>query len=262
MDKDKDLTRMKKRLARVVPESEDARLREFATDIAIGESLGAWEKTIHLIRNQVGDEILRWTTEGAIGNYEIWQMLMSKWTAVNLPDYQEIYNYGYFISLSGEKFNLSTMALELPTYYADIFISYKRSESSAFALLMESRIKQDTDSTPFLDKELDAGDKWHAKLEEKIAACEIFICLLAPGTLISSQVRREIDLAIAEYEKKRCQIIPVWHKGYDKNKSGMLDKISDKFQAIVVKEESTAGYDFAVSEISYRLKYSVSSHID
>ena len=249
MNNNGKFSRLKMRLAREVPEDENLRLREFATDIAFGNKLGAWSESIFILIDQGEDKILRWGADRAIRDRELWQMLNSKWTTVNLPNYEGICKYGYFIPQPDNKFDLSTIALELPSLYADVFISYKRSESSAFALLVESRIRQETDSIPFLDKELDAGYKWHSKLREKIADCEIFICLLAPNTLLSSQVRKEIGWAFEDYKNKKCQIIPVWHKGYDKNKTGKLDLISDDIQAIVVKEESAAGYDFAVSEI-------------
>jgi hypothetical protein len=77
-----------------------------------------------------------------------------------------------------------------------IFISYRRAESSALALLIVARLKEHGLAS-FLDvhpdnEGLNAGDNWHAELESHVASNDNFIVLIGPKTLESKYVRQEI----------------------------------------------------------------------
>ena len=240
----------------IPPEGRVARIHEFATDMAIGFDEGAWPSgDIHLEPSGEGATILY------VNNDEFGELknLARKWSNGAMPSSDAMSSFGYFVSGEGYRKSLSEKALRLadePASLLNVFISYKRDRSSEFALLLDSRIKYQTNATPFVDYNLKPGDEWHAKLEEKIANSDAFICLLAPGSLCSKYVRKEIDWALEDHENKNRLIIPVWHKEYDRDKSGDLDKISDRFQAVEVPVESAKNYNSAVDEVLNRLGYS------
>lgn len=136
---------------------------------------------------------------------------------------------------------------------AHLFISYKRSESSAFALLMEDRLAQ-AGLSPFLDKQLQAGADWQLELEEKIAHSDYFILILSKNTLESLVTQREIAWAI-DYQKP---IIPVWHNGFVFKAEGWPDIPAEISQALAnthtirVIEENPLTYDTALRELLHR----------
>src|SRR5262249_51031093 len=97
--------------------------------------------------------------------------------------------------------------LEQPAAPPSVFISYKRDQSSALALLIEARLRLAGNPNPFVDKNLTPGDEWHRKLEQTIKSCEYFISLIGPKTLESSMVIEEISWA----KSARCKVISIWH---------------------------------------------------
>ena len=109
-----------------------------------------------------------------------------------------------------EELTQSAIALIDETEPYNVFISYKRSESSALALLVLARLKEH-DLIPFVDMALEAGGNWHADLEDRIRACDYFIVLLGENTLSSPMTVKEIGWAL---DAKRT-IIPIWHSGFD-----------------------------------------------
>lgn len=240
-----------------VPEGRVARLHEFATDLAIGFDAGMWDSEIVTIRDR--GVVVDWRFGSTDRNVGYVSNVLNKWGRHNLPDFDAMCSVGYFIQHSKDTFTLSDKTLLLadePPALLNVFISYRRNSSSEFALLLDSRIKHETNATPFVDHNLNPGDEWHAKLEEKIANSGAFICLIAPGTLCSPFVQKEIDWALNDYEEKNRLIIPVWHKSYVSEDNSKCDKISVRFEAVRVLEESAKSYDSAVDEVLNRLGYS------
>src|SRR5581483_11647913 len=100
----------------------------------------------------------------------------------------------------------------------------------------------------------------HARLKTKIIECDYFIPLLAPNTLNSESVRKEIQWA---YEaQKAC--IPVWHSGFSVEahlnmNQGLEEAVKRYLQAknacIVEGKEKAAIYDQAISNIINQLGY-------
>ena len=255
-DKEK-FPRLVERLLRTVPHNRVERIHEFVTDLAIGFDEGAWDASIYCNRYQ--SEIFKWRVNGANKNQVIQDMLDSKWPKNLLPDIDALCSLNYLEVLPEGEFSLSGRALHLadaPTTIQNVFISYKRDKSSEFALLFDSRINYETNATPFVDHNLKPGEEWHAKLKEKIANSDAFICLLAPGTLCSPFVQKEINWALTERENNNRLIVPVWHKGYVSKPNSKCDKISVKFQAVEVLTESAKYYNSAVDEVLNRLGYS------
>ena len=121
-----------------------------------------------------------------------------------------------------------------------IFISYCRSESTAFAILLSDRLKAKK-IVPFLDKQSDEEDQgnalkpgnvWRAELKTAIEKREHFVVLIAPSTLSSEAVCQEIEWALASSRK----IIPIWHRGFDpKDKAHFPDTLSQSIRGIVTE---------------------------
>ena len=135
----------------------------------------------------------------------------------------------------------------------NIFISYRRLDSSALALLVLARLKEHS-LVPFVDMALQAGGNWHADLEERIESCDYFIILLGKDTLSSTMTVKEIQWAI-QYKKT---IIPLWHSGFNLNdeKWAKIDgDVNDAIQqtnAIIVQGESAKEYNSAIVELLNR----------
>ncbi len=168
--------------------------------------------------------------------------------------------------------HLSTKAYDLleDVEPYDVFISYKRSESSALALLVLARLKEHS-LVPFVDMALEAGGNWHADLEKRIKDCDYFIVLLGEKTLSSDMTVKEICWA----SESNRTIIPVWHNKFGRSEDFDLKakiyeyapKWEDKFvvekedlvieifqqtNAIIVHDESASGYNTAIVELLNR----------
>ncbi|KAA0254442.1 MAG: TIR domain-containing protein, partial [Chloroflexi bacterium] len=65
---------------------------------------------------------------------------------------------------------------EEPTH-SKVFISYRRSESSAFALLLKTSLQKEGIDA-FIDvQNLIPGEQWDAALQREIASNDAFVCL-------------------------------------------------------------------------------------
>jgi hypothetical protein len=74
--------------------------------------------------------------------------------------------------------------------------------------------------------------------------------LIAPGSLESPYVRRELEWALAS---QGIHVIPIWHQGYAGDGS-YPEGLSSK-NAIRVKEESAEEYELAMIKLLNRLGY-------
>jgi hypothetical protein len=139
--------------------------------------------------------------------------------------------------------------LEKPIKPPTIFISYRRKESSTFALLIEARLRLLGVDTVFIDKNINAGEEWHRELKERISQSQNFICLIGPTTLASEMVTKEIEWAI----EAGSRIIAIWHNGFtltDSSPQTLRDR-----QDIRVANESARDYETAISELLNSLGY-------
>ena len=168
MDELKDFPRLRERLHKNPPEGRGARIHEFATDLAIGYEEGVWDSRLFFVK--LGGRVAHWSLVGADQHPDLLEALQLKWTEDLLPDFDAMYSVGYFVQLSEKDCILSERTLRLadaPASLLNVFISYKRDKSSAFALLLDSRIRYETNATPFVDFNLLPGDEWHAKLGKR-----------------------------------------------------------------------------------------------
>lgn len=192
---------------------------------------------------------------GNLGYY-----LLIRWTT-KYPSFNLLNTSGFLtLSEKSSKFLLSKDAFNLleEVNQVDIFISYKRSESSAFALLIEDRLKQ-YGLEPFLDKQLQAGDDWQAELKQNIQQSDYLIILLGQKTLESEVTVKEIQWAL----DADVTLIPIWHNKFE-YKSGAWDSIPVKVDkalsnthTIRVIEENPLTYDTALRELLNRFGISV-----
>lgn len=135
---------------------------------------------------------------------------------------------------------------------ATSFISYRRRESSAFALLVLARLKAQGIQA-FVDMSIEAGADWEQTIREQIDRCDVFVMLIAPDTFNSPVIVRELQYAI----QKGRTIIPVSHNGFDfyQHVSELPEDLRNFLttkNAIRVVEESAREYNAAVEELLNR----------
>ncbi len=237
-------TFLKTVLARELPQNPMARIKTLAKELAEGAAQDVWPLAIYLFRG------------GLITNQtELITYLEQRWNNV-YPGLGLLLVNGYLEYDPSAKdtvlISRAAFALMTEAEPANIFISYRRKESSAFALLVLARLKM-AGMNPFLDLALEPGEDWEQGLKERIKQHQYVIVLLGPSTLESEVCRQEIKWGI-EYGLK---IIPIWHNGFI-YRSGewdvalSIDRALSKTHTIRVIEESALGYNNAVIELLNR----------
>ncbi len=231
-----------------IPRNYGKLVKLLALEFAQGIHLNLWRPEIILVRqnepHRPDQAILRQFIE------ERWKdSIDSTFTIVLLA-------HGYIAATQYEtRYRVTEKAMDLLEYPDphDVFISYRRLDSSALALLVLARLKEHS-LVPFCDMALEAGGNWHADLEDRIRDCDYFIILLGKDTLSSPMTVKEIQWAL-EYEKT---VIPVWHSGFDIDSdqwNHVPSKVIDAIQqtnAIIVQDESASGYNSAIVELLNR----------
>lgn len=243
---------------RDIPAHPMARIKTFARELAEGAIYGLWN--IHfnyyavIADNPDMDDTGR--GENAIHTYTL-----ARWgDTVNAPNIDLMMRLNYLESMGADGYSSSvTIAREAFDLLSDvdaltIFISYKRSESSAFALLLHDRLGV-AGLNPFVDMQLKAGLNWQNQLRSHIKEADYFIALLGKETLHSSEIIKEVEWAIAS----DIPIIPIWHKGFSYRKSDwsfiLPDSVDEAFKevhTIRVIEENPLMYDMAIRELLNR----------
>jgi hypothetical protein len=227
------------------------RAHAFAYDLAYGVAQGFWDVQFQLKR--MGDRTIWhiYAENTWDGRDPANALLGDKWNN-NPPSPSLLSALGYLDSFGGELYSLSEKALSLleaPPHPPDVFISYKRDQSSAFALLIEARLKIAGNPNPFLDKNILAGEEWHGHLESAIKQSEFFICLIGPKTLESDMVKQEIAWA----EEAGCRIISIWHGC---TISDDAPEVLKQRQVIQVGGHSALEYETAVNQLLNSMGYS------
>lgn len=158
------------------------------------------------------------------------QAFKDKW-AESTPTVSLMYGFGYIteevvaptpapgqnpaLARPNTRYSLTPKAFDLldkPARRVRVFISYKRTESSAFALLLEARLRMVgvAEDAVFVDKVIQGGELWQQRLEREIATCDYFVSLIGPTTLSSEWIGEEIAQARL---RPGLPIIPVCHNG-------------------------------------------------
>ena len=239
-----------------------ARTKLLAKELVMGYDRGLWE----YVGNWVG------TGSPHPPNDNVKAFFSERWVNWNYHDNMRILrDHGYtFLDDPYEKLTDKALVLVDETEPYNIFISYKRSESSALALLVLARLKEH-DLEPFVDMALEAGGIWHADLKQKIEENDYFIVLLGKDTLSSEITVKEICWAI---DSNRT-IIPIWHNRFGleedfdlakqidgfashwqeeklRQRKGDVEDVISRTNAIRVLDESASGYNTAIVELLNR----------
>lgn len=171
------------------------------------------------------------------------------------PSFSTLVSFGYMMNVANA-WHLTEKAfalLEKPAVAPSTFISYRRAESSALALLIEARLRLVGVRDVFIDKNITAGEDWAQRLEDTIRACQVFIVLVGAHTLNApaAVVEKEIALAV----ESNCRIISLWHNGHHLKHEKNYPSVLDKRQFIVVEHESARHYEMAINELLNSLGY-------
>jgi hypothetical protein len=230
---------------RPLPSSRLGRVQTLAKELTEGSIEGVWDNYF-LIEIYVGGTSFYDDT--------LTKYLEERWNN-NYPPLRSLVALGYMTVENNERFYLTPLTHSLlhDAVSATIFISYKRSESSAFALLIRDRLEM-AGLSPFVDMQLEPGQLWNAELEKNIKNSDYFIILLGNKTLESTITIQEIQWAL----DAKIAIIPIWHNGFA-YKSGDWSKIPLEVDnalrnthTIRVIEENPLTYDTALRELLNR----------
>lgn len=223
---------------RPLPQNPMARIRTFAKELAEGAAAGIWGVRIDLSMGRPTNNVLN-------------KYFIKRWNSIDFPAFTLLERNDYLVS-RGNIFFITKAAFDLlgEVEPSTIFISYRRSESSAFALLVLKYLKE-AGLEPFLDMSLVPGEDWHAGLKERIQSRDYFILLLGKTTLQSAYVIKEIEWAL----EQDLDIIPIWQPGFAfepddwPNLSAVIkDKLSNTHR-IQVQDENPLEYDKAMTEL-------------
>jgi len=247
-------------LEQPVPESRIEQIEAFARDLAYGFNKGLWGGVFTRM-SEPDEPLILWTEVGS--ENEISTYLREKWDNYR-PEIEIMVHSGY---LSQEeqpsRYTLTPKALELlkkPAAAPQVFVSYRRSSSSAFAALVVARLKlADRMISVFTDKDIPLGEQWADLLEERVRSTKYFVCLLAPDTLESEWVRKEINWAF----ESDSIVISITHNGFrldnEDDESQEIKEIREKLKTVQVHrvlEENIDNYDDAMNRLVRNLGYS------
>jgi hypothetical protein len=237
-----------------VPDDPIQRVHAFARDLAYGAITDLWSSRLKLSTKSSSFADYEFEQWANARNEKLLFEVARKWES-HFPSSTLLVSLGYLTQTDREHYHITDKAftlLEQPAP-ASVFISYRRQESSAFALLLLARFKAHG-LEPFLDMNIEPGEDWHAELEQQVVTCEHLIALLGPATLTSAYVREEIVWAM----NTRARIIPVWHNGFDEAQlaqyQAQYPALAAFFgkQAIKVEQENPAAYETAIIQILNR----------
>ena len=232
------------------------RVERFARDIAWGAYFGKWNSQLS-IQHDWDDKTFKNVNE------EFSDYISRVWDNVH-PDINLLAKFGYIQEVASRGgmeyiYDLTDTAYLLlrKTVPTPAFISYRRKESSALALLIVARMKEHGLS-PFLDMhpdldgdggQLPIGKDWELELKAAIEARQYFIVLIGPQSLAAgSYVRTEIAWAL-EADKT---IIPFWHNNFNPDKhlptdlDTRLRDVVKKTNGIRVEAENPTQYNAAI----------------
>ena len=236
------ITEVKKR---PLPGSRLGRVQTLAKELVEGNIEGLWDN--YFLIEVYFQEI-------SFYDDNVTKYLEERWNN-DFPPFRALVSLGYMTVEDNDKFYLTPQTHDLlhDSVSATVFISYKRSESSAFALLVHNKLEA-SGLSPFVDMQLEPGQQWYSELEKNIKNSDSFIILLGNKTLESTVTIQELQWAL----EAGIPIIPIWHNGFS-YKSGDWQKIPlevdnalKNTHTIRVIEENPLTYDTALRELLNR----------
>jgi hypothetical protein len=231
-------------MERPLPQNPMQRVRTFAKELAEGAAAGYWRMYLYTFRGEL------------TGDQESTLRYIEKRWGENSPSLDLLMGNQYLqpYSPNSDTLVITRQAFDLlaEAEPASIFISYKRSESSAFALLVLARLKAEG-LEPFLDLSLVPGEDWQKGLKERIQKFDHLVALLGKETLRSEVCIQELTWAI----EAGVNILPVWHNGFVYRSSEWtlppaINMLLASTHTIRVIEESALAYNNAIVELLNR----------
>ncbi len=246
-------------------------VEDLARDLAYGASIGEWDASVavgHYAVNSFGF----WWAEEMMERTELQEEFFQKWIgprgeSVAGPRYDTLEAFGFMTHTTGRLsadesdkllYALTRKAFDLlqkPAQSPSIFVSYRRKESSAFALLVEARLRiagADAERI-FIDKDIPGGALWEQHISQQASACDVFICLIGQSAFeAGSWVAREIEIVKAANPAAR--IIPVCHNGM-RMADPAVSAALGAYNGTHIQEETALEYEKAVSFILNALGY-------
>lgn len=239
---------------REIPAAPMSRVRLFARELAEGASYGLWDTTFDFrYYAKSEDDALGMWFDDQMTDERLDQYLAERWQS-NYPNLRLLLTVGY-LARHNDRLDLTKSAFDLlaEIQSARVFISYKRTESSAFALLINRELKL-AGLDPFIDMALIPGENWEDGLKKRIQESNYLIVLLGKETLKSQVTVQEIGWAL----DANVIIIPIWHNGFV-YRSGTwetipvhVDKTLTTTHTIRVVEENPVAYQSAIIELLNR----------
>jgi hypothetical protein len=220
-----------------------ARLRLFAQELAEGAVEELWKVQLPFEANGNGP------TPYQFDSWAFNEYLRLRWSN-NQPNWELLQTVGYIaIDKCSIQINASAFNLLDENDAPEVFISYRRKDSSAFALLVLNKLKQAGIDT-FLDLAMQAGTNWQSHIRSEIQSRSHFVLLIGKGTLASEVVQREISWAI----EANATIIPIWHNEYVHQPGQFrlppdIERVLRDSHSIRVLEESALAYNVALIEL-------------
>jgi hypothetical protein len=222
------------------------RIRTLAKELAEGAVEGVW-----------GASIL--TFRGSFNDLAVQDYLKARWDE-NFPSLDLLIHNDY-LQLDTNRQNSSQATLHITRAAFDllgevepssIFISYRREDSSAFALLVLARLKA-AGLDAFLDLTIQPGVNWRTHIQDEVVARDHFILLIGKQTLKSDVVLEEVEWAL----QSGSNIMPIWHNhyAYRQDEFDLPYEIAatlENTHTIRVLEESALGYNNAIIELLNR----------
>jgi hypothetical protein len=140
-----------------------------------------------------------------------------------------------------------------------VFVSYSRRDVERVDLIVESLLEEGIGV--WIDRSgIEAGQTWREQIVEAIDTCEAFILMLSPNSVLSDNVRREIDLALdskrtifplrlepvelsrgIRYQLTGLQFIDVHQLGFEESMQRLLNTLKKKLtnspkQKIIIRQ--------------------------
>lgn len=231
---------------RLLPVNSMSRLRLLARELAEGAAEGLWGYNISTFR-------------GAVNEQPVARYLQERW-GDEVPHPSLLIGSGYaaetldaFSKVNG--FRLTEKAFDLieEVEPANVFISYRRKDSSAFALLILARLKAEGVNA-FIDMTIQPGDNWQVHLKKQVQRRDYFVVLFGKDSLSSEVMHQEILWAL----ESGAQIMPIWHNGFTYHSQDWsqlppeIARLLDTTHSIRVLEESALAYNNAIVELLNR----------
>jgi serine/threonine protein kinase len=134
-----------------------------------------------------------------------------------------------------------------------LFMSYQRESSGGWATLLAHTLKKQGWSV-FIDNQAqDGAPQIPDRLRNEIAACDVFICMLAPGTLSSRWVRQEIEIA-CQYEKPMVPILQEGFRPKDQNDGDANVQALLSYEGVPLLDRSGIYLDAAMDALADRVR--------